>query len=300
MSSMEQTEGQQHVEEIWSMDLLDSGAAGVMNRDALHVVASSAAPTMDILQFLRFFLPPLSILHDLAVYGPRWLPGILPVQSQDAGKKGRTIIGIGHGMSGCALTKLAMAEADMLDGLIVIDPLRTEDDVMNKVQQTVYAPPSLLAADSDCAVDNLDQQATHKAWHPRVTALHARFGLTHTPVGPQPWTERLLRSLLDHQQLAGSRTDDQSRQSSRPIWCHALFTQSASALAPSAAQQRMVKIFTEMDFDYAVDDIQGGQMIIMQEPKRIGEKIADLILCRNGAASVSTRHAVHRLLKARM
>lgn len=77
----------------------------------------------DIWQFLDYYLPTQSPPKDRTDFGPRWPPVNLPVTTRAQGRRGRTIIGIGHSYGGASMHLLNMCIGDIMAGQISIDPI---------------------------------------------------------------------------------------------------------------------------------------------------------------------------------
>lgn len=87
-----ESKGGQYIEEIWSLDTFNSGDAGVLNRRHLSVAHSWFDHARDMLQFLDYYMPALSSTKP---------PVELPLLSRMTGRKGRTVVGLGHSHSEC-------------------------------------------------------------------------------------------------------------------------------------------------------------------------------------------------------
>lgn len=131
-AAQQETSGKRSsIDEVWSLDTFGSGESGTLNRHVLGETASWFDGARDIVQFIKNYLPP-SAKGNSSRFGPRWHDTQLKYcRASDVSPnktKGRKIIGVGHSFSGAALSILAGAEPDLLDGLILVDPVMFHPD----------------------------------------------------------------------------------------------------------------------------------------------------------------------------
>lgn len=109
------------IDEIWTLDTMGSGESGALNRTSLGETVSWFDGVRDLQQFLEHFVPPRK--HSLsASAGPGWPPTVLPRRSGQ-GAKTRKFIGIGHSYSGSCFSMLAGTRPELLDGVVLVDPV---------------------------------------------------------------------------------------------------------------------------------------------------------------------------------
>ncbi|KAE8226559.1 hypothetical protein CF319_g863 [Tilletia indica] len=204
------------IDEIWSVDTIDSGDGGLLNGRSLGRCIHWFDQPRDILNFLQFYLPRTaasvveqgtkhpaskekgiqagSASRSDAALRPTWPTRILPRLNQGEGLQGRRIVLLGHSFSGAAVAALSALEPKLTERSILIDPVilsskKWEDGIVgpwppshvlgqgSAVRQEVW--PSSAAA-----LASFKKKPFFASWDPRALELFVRFGLR--PVKPDP------------------------------------------------------------------------------------------------------------------
>lgn len=91
------------IQEIWSIDCVNSGDAGALNEPCLGSAFTWLDHPRDLLQFADYYLPRRHLSSSKAEgvkeLGPLWPPDTLRKTRKGEGRQGRRIIGVGHSFS---------------------------------------------------------------------------------------------------------------------------------------------------------------------------------------------------------
>ncbi|KAK0544859.1 hypothetical protein OC845_005389 [Tilletia horrida] len=197
----------ERVDEIWSIDVVDSGDAGGLNAASIGNCVHWMDHPRDILNFLRHYLPAASKTGGSpastggrkqglsagaagsypADLNPNWPARLLPRTEPGAGLKGRRIVMFGHSFSGSAVALLNVMEPTLTERTILVDPVIL--DVANWEDGIVGCWPSHhpLATGAAVRKDLWPTRAAaaaffktkpyFTAWVPKALDLFVRFGL---------------------------------------------------------------------------------------------------------------------------
>jgi len=109
------------IEEIWTMDAVNHGDAGLVNERYLTDRFDWADHARDILNFVTNYLP---------VSGTQDVPTHLPAIGQDIsrhrldnGFRDRTLVALGHSFGGCSATRAALHAPNLFSSLVLVDPV---------------------------------------------------------------------------------------------------------------------------------------------------------------------------------
>ncbi|KAK0550661.1 hypothetical protein OC844_006692 [Tilletia horrida] len=208
------------IDEIWSIDVIDSGDAGLLNARFLGRTLHWMDHTRDIHNFLRFYLPKTTA--SIAEEGtgsthlspaqkgkgiaagapsmpnpelrPTWPPRQLPRLNDGEGLQGRRIVLLGHSFSGAAIANLNVLQPTLTEHSILVDPVilssnKWEDGIVgcwphNHMLGRGAAIRQEVWPSAQNALASFQKKAFFAAWDPRTLDLFVRFGLR--PLHPNP------------------------------------------------------------------------------------------------------------------
>lgn len=91
LTSLSHNKAKVPIAEIWSMDTIDSGQAGIMNEGSLGPAVSWFDQSRDMLQFLDYYLPLPNSSDSPSTFLNR--------NSKGKARRERKVVGVGHSFS---------------------------------------------------------------------------------------------------------------------------------------------------------------------------------------------------------
>ncbi|PCH38438.1 hypothetical protein WOLCODRAFT_130894 [Wolfiporia cocos MD-104 SS10] len=110
------------IDEIWAWEAVNHGDACLINANNLSGMYDWQDNSRDMLQFLLYYLPSTSSSSALPTHLPR-LRESTAQRRKSYGIETRTLIGVGHSLGGCTITRAAVAEQRLFSSLILVDPI---------------------------------------------------------------------------------------------------------------------------------------------------------------------------------
>ncbi|CAD6927689.1 unnamed protein product [Tilletia caries] len=205
------------IDEIWSIDTIDSGDGGLLNGRILGRCGHWLDQPRDILNFLQYHLPQATA--SIAEQGkstssakkqsgiqagaasqpdaglrPTWPTRILPRLNKGEGLRGRRVVLMGHSYSGNAVAMISALEPKLMERTICIDPVIIsvkcwEDGIVGPwPSQALLGRGAAIRQEvwpsSAAALASFKKKPFFTPWDPHALELFVRFGLR--PTKPDP------------------------------------------------------------------------------------------------------------------
>ncbi|OJT15451.1 hypothetical protein TRAPUB_7996 [Trametes pubescens] len=168
------------VDEIWSFEAVQHGDSAVINDHAQRDIVDWHDLTRDILNFLSTYLPadPGAALDTV----------LSPVAPHEFGKpRRRRLVGVGHSFGGTILARAALAQPDLFDSLVLVEPIVFSAAFQDRgpgpgagmlrflFTSTLAKQPSFPSAAAARAY--FRAYPTSARWDPRIVEVVMRHGL---------------------------------------------------------------------------------------------------------------------------
>ncbi|EIW57881.1 alpha/beta-hydrolase [Trametes versicolor FP-101664 SS1] len=168
------------VDEIWSFEAVQHGDSAVINDHAQRDIVDWHDLTRDILNFLSTYLP--------ADPGAALATVLHPVAPHEFGKsRRRRLVGVGHSFGGTILARAALAQPDLFDSLVLVEPIVFSAAFQDRgpgpgagmlkflFTSTLAKQPSFPSAADARAY--FSTYPTSARWDPRILEVVMRHGL---------------------------------------------------------------------------------------------------------------------------
>lgn len=175
-----------YIEEVWSFEAVNHGDGAVLNDGKLGDTFNWADNARDVLNFLLHFLPS----------NPReaTLPPVLdPVPLDESSRRsrfgfsGRKLVGVGHSLGGCSVTRAAIDFPALFSSLVLVDPVvvpALEKDPSGGIvglQRGAVARRSRWPSREE-ALESFRKTPFFQTWHPSVLETYVKEGIVSDPV----------------------------------------------------------------------------------------------------------------------
>ncbi|KDQ07652.1 hypothetical protein BOTBODRAFT_38633 [Botryobasidium botryosum FD-172 SS1] len=174
------------IDEIWSLDYVNQGDSALINEGKLGDIFDWADNARDILNLLLNYLPscpPPSSSH-IPVSLDR-VPVGEAEQRKVRGFDKRTIVGIGHSIGGCSVTRAALQCPQLFDSLILVDPVITPTSADSSPHTNSLATKAAIRRSAwpsrEEARDLLSRSPFFGAWHPSALDKYIEHALCPDP-----------------------------------------------------------------------------------------------------------------------
>ncbi|KAF8523020.1 Alpha/beta hydrolase family-domain-containing protein [Gautieria morchelliformis] len=174
------------IDEVWAYEAVQHGDSALINDNIIGDVFDWADNARDILKFLLYHLPESPAASPLPTHLPR-IPEAVSGRRLTAGYTSRSLVGIGHSLGGCAITRVALAYPVLFTSLVLLDPI-IHPRWMHPIIPTAPLDPANLAihrrtkwASRDEALTTFNKSPFFRAWHPEVLQSYVQHGLCPDP-----------------------------------------------------------------------------------------------------------------------
>ncbi|CAO1613371.1 unnamed protein product [Parajaminaea phylloscopi] len=291
------------IDEVWSLDVIGAGESGSLNRSTMGETLSWFDGARDLRQFLEHYLPPLR--HGSAFVqsvGPGWPSSTLPRVS-GRGTRRRKLIGVGHSFSGTCFSMLAASQPDLLDAVVLIDPV-------------IYHPDNFLVF-AGSPYEGLDNPVAKGAVVRRDVWANRGAARQYFLSRPffQAWHTDVLESYVRHALRSVSSAPDWVTLATSKWTETALFASHMGIFALAAL--RFGRFNGKIHHFYVENTVQepkdteainsavanlggsheklgGGHLIVQEQPQLMGEKLADALRSMLAPAQTSERRPLPR------
>ncbi|KAH8920175.1 hypothetical protein BT69DRAFT_1321661 [Atractiella rhizophila] len=292
------------ISEIWSLDHVQQGDAALLNEGRLGDVHDWLDSGRDFIQFMLRYLPSIekrpkhSDSFLLPCEDDRSIIDLHsdPVPSTALPFRGRTIVGVGHSLGGCATALASSVHPSIYSQIILVDPVLTPNPTpipFNRDPHVLGMTESALRR-KDFWSSPTDARAYFAAkpffaaWDTRILDFYIRYGLVETSEkekkdglkgreGLRLKTRREQEAFVfadRFKRSEGAYNRFQTVPSSLPVHIH--FADVGRSHLKEELVEMMKKVTPNATWTRARSGI--GHLAVQEDPEGTGETIADVIM----------------------
>ncbi|KIO19727.1 hypothetical protein M407DRAFT_82431, partial [Tulasnella calospora MUT 4182] len=175
-----------YIEEVWSFEAVNHGDSAVLNDGKPGDTFNWADNSRDILNFLLHFLPS----NPQEVGLPAELDPISLDESSRRSRFGfrrRKLVGIGHSLGGCSMTRAAVDFPSLFSSLVLVDPVimpALEKDPSGGIYQLLRGAVARRSrwSSREEALESFRKTPFFQTWHPAVLETYVKEGIVLDPI----------------------------------------------------------------------------------------------------------------------